>query len=109
MDTPINIDYLKKLIIKVGTVEAASKLEKSEKLLKLTVNFGDEVRTILSGIAKFYSPETLVGRQLPFILNLEEREIMGEKSQGMLFAVDNFGDAVLLMPDKSVQNGASVI
>lgn len=108
MDT-INIDYLKKIVIKIGTVVKAEMVEKSEKLIKLTVSFGKEERIILSGIAKFYSPQSLVGRQMPFILNLEERDIMGEKSQGMLFAVDNNGDAVLLLPDKYVENGAPVI
>jgi methionyl-tRNA synthetase len=105
----INIDYLKKLEIKVGTVTECVPIEKSEKLLKLSVDFGTETRTILSGIAKVYAPETLIGRQLPFITNLEEREMMGIKSQGMLFAVDNGGEAVLLLPDKAVTAGSSVI
>ncbi len=105
----INIDYLKKIEIKVGTVTAAERLDKSEKLLKLTVDFGIETRTILSGIAKQYDPQALIGKQLPFITNLEEREMMGLKSQGMLFAVDGSSGPVLLLPDKAVDNGSSVI
>lgn len=108
MDT-INIDYLKKLKIKVGTVEQCEAVKGSEKLLKLLVNFGSESRTILSGIAKNYSPESLIGKQLPFILNLEPREMMGETSNGMLLAVNNMGEPVLLVPDKSTENGSDVI
>lgn len=92
----------------MGTVLVAEPVEGSAKLLRLEVDFGDEKRQILSGIAKWYQPQDLVGKQLPFIVNLEPRNMMGFESQGMLIATGNGDEAVLLFPDKEVPVGSHI-
>lgn len=85
----INIEDFAKLDLRVGTVIECVKKEGAEKLLRLTVNFGEEgQRNILSGIAPWYKPEELIGKQFIFIINLEPRKLMGEESQGMILAAD---------------------
>ena len=108
----IEIDDLNKLDIRIGTVTAAERVEKSDKLVKLTVRFGeDAIRTILTGIGKFYTPEEFVGLQTLFIVNLKPRKMMGLESQGMIMAVDSDDDSkpVFLLPKDSVLDGLSVI
>lgn len=84
----INIDDFKKVEIRAGKILSAEKVEGSEKLLKLSVDFGEEApRQILSGIAKHISPEILIGKTVGFVANLEPREIMGLRSEAMIMAV----------------------
>jgi methionyl-tRNA synthetase len=105
----IAIDDFGKLDIRVGTVVAAEKMPKSDKLLKLTVNSGLDKRTILSGIAKHYSPEELVGKQVTFIANLAPRKMMGTESNGMiLMAEDKDGKLRLIRPIDEVAPGSKV-
>jgi methionine--tRNA ligase beta chain len=106
----VSFEDFKKCEMRIGTVVLAEPVEGSEKLLRLEVDFGNEIgkRQILSGIAKFYKPQDLVGKQLPFIVNLEPRKMMGLESQGMLIAANNDGP-VLLFPDKEVLAGASLV
>lgn len=92
----------------MGEILVAQPVEGSEKLLRLEVDFGDYKRQILSGIAKWYTPEDLVGKQLPFIVNLEPRKMMGFESQGMLIATDDEHGAVLLLPNRPVVAGTSL-
>jgi len=85
----VTIDDLAKLDIRVGTITECIDMEKSEKLLKLTVDFGEEgTRTIFSGIKQWYSPDDLKGKQFVFIINLEPRKMMNEFSEGMLLAAE---------------------
>jgi methionyl-tRNA synthetase len=86
----ISIDEFKKLEIKIGEIKSAESIEGSEKLLKLSVDMGEEnPRQVVSGIAKFFpDPQTLVGRKCAFAANLEPRSIMGLESQGMILAVN---------------------
>ncbi|TXI33055.1 MAG: methionine--tRNA ligase subunit beta [Niabella sp.] len=102
------IDDLRKFIIRVGTVLSAEKIEGSEKLLKLMIDFGDEQRQILSGIAKYFQPEELIGKQLPVVINLEPRKMMGLESQGMILCAGNEENLALLHPSKSLPNGSHV-
>lgn len=89
----ISIDDLKKVEIRIGEIKSAEKIEGSDKLLKLRVNFGSEERQVLSGIAKYFpEPETLVGKKCPFITNLPPREMMGLESQAMILAVGGDGE-----------------
>lgn len=105
----ITFDDFEKIEIRIGKVLTAEKIEKSEKLLKLQVDFGTEQRQILSGIAKWYTSKDLVGKNFPFIVNLEPRKMMGFESYGMLMAIDPGDDsAVLLLPDKEVPTGSIV-
>jgi len=105
----IGFDDFAKLDIRIGKVIAAEKMEKSNKLLKLTVDGGVDTRTILSGIAQHYSPEEMVGRNVTFIANLAPRKMMGIMSQGMiLMAEDKDGKLRLVQPDKDVEPGSTV-
>jgi methionyl-tRNA synthetase len=102
-------DDFSKLDIRIGTVTHAEKMEKSNKLLKLTVNAGLDTRTILSGIAQHYSPEEMVGKQVTFIANLAPRKMMGIESQGMiLMAEDTDGKLKLIHPSDNVTPGSTV-
>ena len=95
----ITFDDFKKVDIRIGKITSAEKIENSNKLLKLSVDFGTEHRQILAGIAKFYEPETLLGKLCPFVFNLETK-VMGElESQGMILAA---GDKTLELPQ--IQN-----
>ncbi len=98
-----------KLDIRIGKVLAAEKMEKSKKLLKLTVDTGIDQRTILSGIAEHFSPEEMVGKQVSLIANLAPRKMMGIESQGMiLMAEDLNGKLKLIQPSDEVNPGATV-
>lgn len=104
----VTIDALKQLDIRIGKIVIAEAIVGSEKLLKLQVDFGEFQRQIISGIAKFYVPVELVGKECPFIVNLEPRKMMGLESQGMLLAAGVDGSAVLLHPDKEVPEGSRI-
>lgn len=110
MDT-INIDDFAKIEIKIGKILEAEKLEASNKLLKLKVDFGsDDIRQVLSGIAKWYSVEDMIGKKFAFVTNLEPRKILEYESQAMILAShDQTTDIVsILMPDKDVGPGSKV-
>ena len=102
----INFEDFQKVEIKIGTITEVVPVESSENLLKLTVDFGDQTRQVLSGIAKFYSPEDLLNKQFPFVTNLESRQIMGFESQAMILAAGD--EASLLQPIKNVPNGTKI-
>ena|SRR3990167_2491329 len=110
----ITIDDFKKIELKVGRVLSAESIEGSEKLLKLQVDLGEpEPRQILSGIAKYYQPNDLVGRQIVVITNLEPRTMMGLESNGMVLAASGpattGGEVIaLLAPDKDLPAGSDV-
>lgn len=108
MDT-ISFDDFKKLEIRAGKIMAVEAVESSSKLLKLQVDFGTEQRQILAGIAKFYTPEQLVGKLCPFVFNLAPK-MMGEiESQGMMLCADSGdGGPVLLGPDKEILPGSLI-
>jgi methionyl-tRNA synthetase len=105
----IEYDDFKKVQIQVGEITHAEPVEGSEKLLKLTVRFGEEERQILSGIAKFRSPEDLVGKKVPFVTNLKPRMMMGLESNGMILAASDYeGHFSLLNVDPDVASGTHV-
>lgn len=104
----IQYDDFAKLDIRIGTILEAVAVEGTDKLLKCTVNFGAlGTRTIVSGIKQFRSPENLIGKQVPYIVNLAPKIIKGIESQGMLIAL-SIGDnqIALLHPDISVHPGS---
>jgi methionyl-tRNA synthetase len=106
----INYDDFAKLDIRVGTVVAAEMVEGADKLIKCTIDFGElGQRTIVSGIALFRKPEEIVGKQLPYIVNLAPRTLRGVESQGMLLAASPGGEGLaLLIPDTAVPNGTKL-
>jgi methionyl-tRNA synthetase len=108
MDT-IHYDDFKKLDIRIGTVRSAEKIEDTDKLLRLEVEFKDgEIRQIVSGIAQYYAPEDMVGKQCPFVYNLEPRTIRGVESNGMILGIGGEVGFVALSPDKEVPSGISL-
>lgn len=105
----MTIDDFKKLDLRIAKIVSAEPVEGSEKLLKLQVSLGEESRQILAGIAKVYSAEELVGREIVIVANLEPRKLMGEESNGMLLAATRSdGLPVLLMPEKEVEPGSPI-
>lgn len=105
----IAFDDFVKMDIRLGTILEAEKVEKADKLLKLTVDTGIDKRTIVSGIAEHYSPEEIVGRTVQVLLNLEPRKIRGIESQGMvLMAEDEEGKLSFMVPEKGFGAGGGV-
>ncbi|MCL6415820.1 hypothetical protein MIB92_09160 [Aestuariirhabdus sp. Z084] len=105
----ITFEEFAKLDIRVGTIVSVSDVEKSKKLLRLTVDFGDHRRSILSGIKQErQNPQEIEGQQALFVVNLPERKMAGEISQGMLFDI-GYEDGVtprLAIPEGPIPNGA---
>jgi len=98
-----------KLDIRVGTILEAEKIAKTKKLLKLTIDTGIDQRTVVSGIAEFFKPEDIVGKQVSILVNLEPREIKGIQSQGMiLMAEDADGRLDFVNPNSSITPGSTV-
>lgn len=128
----ISFEEFKKIDIRVGIIKEAEKVPNTDKLLKLQVEFGlkpsafqtedspnhlaaqdglgeeREIRQIVSGIAEYYSPDELVGKQFPFVYNLEPRVIRGEESNGMILGVGGEVGFVPLSPVKEVPPGSGV-
>ena len=115
----LSYDQFKQTELKVVTILEASRVEGSDKLLKLKVSLGEEqpktingsaeIRQIIAGIGKAYEPENIVGRQIAIVVNLEPRSLMGLDSEGMILAAHGAnGEAVLLSPDKEVPNGSEI-
>jgi methionine--tRNA ligase beta chain len=101
-----------KLDIRIGKIVEAEKAPDTEKLMKMQVDFGTEKRQIVASIAAIYTPKQLIGKQCPFIFNLEPKKFKGLESQGMILAIDVEGDrsdCVLLHPNKEVSPGARVV
>ena len=106
----IQYDDFAKLDIRVGTVIAAEHIPDTDKLLKCTIDFGEAAgtRTIVSGIAEWKKPDELIGKQLPYIVNLTPRVLRGVESQGMLLAVSDEAGVALFTPERNVPNGTKV-
>ena len=105
----VTFDDFEKLDIRVGTVLSCEKVKKSNKLLKFEIADGLENRTILSGIAQYYNPEDLVGKQVCFIANFPPRKMMGLESQGMILSAVNFdGTLSVITPQREVKPGSQV-
>ena len=107
----MTIDEFQKSDLRVGKIVAAEKVENSEKLLKFSVALGDDEgpRQILSGIAKWYAPEDLVGKHVVIIANLEPRMMMGMESRGMLLAAHGEdGRPVILTTAEEVPEGSKI-
>lgn len=105
----LTIDQFREIEIKIGTVRHAERVPDSDKLFRLEVDCGeDSVRQILSGIAEFVTPEEMIGRQFPFVTNLEPRTIRGLVSNGMILATGDGDSFALLTLTKMVEPGSRV-
>ena len=105
----ITLDTLEKVDVRVGTIELVEDMRGSDKLVKLTVDFGDHKRHILVGMKKErQNPNEVKGKQALFVVNLEPRKIMDEISEGMLFDIGYLDGIkpVLAVPEIAVHNGA---
>lgn len=105
----IQFEDFAKIELKVGTIVGAEKVEKADKLLKLSIDLGTETRTILSGIALHFSPEEVVGKQVTVVTNLAPRKMRGIESNGMvLMAEDKSGKLHFVHPDSPIDAGSGV-
>ncbi len=105
----INFNDFSKIDIRIGTILEAEKVPKTDKLLKLLVDTGIDKRTIVSGIAEFYKPKEIVGKQVCILANLAPRNLRGIESQGMiLMAKDSEGKLIFISPEEKCQNGSEV-
>ena len=105
----ISFDDFTKLDIRTAKIIEAEKIKKAKKLLKLTVDLGFEKRTVVSGIAEYYEPEQVIGKEVALLINLEPRKIIGVESQGMiLMAEDAKGRLSFVSPDKDWPSGFSI-
>lgn len=104
----ISIDKFREIDLRVAKILSAEKVENTDKLLRLEIDLGDEKRQIVSGIAEHYAPETLVGREIIVVYNLEPRTLKGLESKGMLLAASGEGFISLLAPDKEVPPGSKI-
>lgn len=108
MKENISIDDFARIEIKIGTILEAELVPETDKLIKCTVDVGEEEpRTIVSGIAELRNPADLIGKQLPYITNLAPRTIRGVESNGMLLAVGDGDSFALLHPDVEVPPGTA--
>jgi methionyl-tRNA synthetase len=102
-------DDFAKLDLRIGTITAAEKVEKADKLLKLQVDLGFETRTIVSGIAQHFTPESLVNNQVIVVANLAPRKMRGIESQGMILTAEQpDGKLILVNPNAATVNGSTV-
>ncbi|MEM0204042.1 MAG: methionine--tRNA ligase [Archaeoglobaceae archaeon] len=104
----ISIEEFKKIDIRIAKIVKAERIPKSKKLLKLTLDLGNEKRQVVAGIAENHDPEGLVGKSVAVVCNLKPAKIMGIESQGMVLAADVNGKAVLLVPESDVSPGTKV-
>ena len=105
----IDIEQFFRTRLKVGTVKLAERVPKSNKLVRLEVDLGEGApRQLVAGIAKAYEPESLVGRQVVVVANLQPAKLMGVESRGMVLAASEDGQPVLLHPDREVPPGTEV-
>jgi methionyl-tRNA synthetase len=106
---PVSFDDFSKIDIRTATILEAEKVPKTTKLLKLKIDTGLDVRTIVSGIAEYYNPEDIIGKQISVVANLEPRKIKGIESKGMiLMAEDKDGRLVMVSAVDPVNNGSTI-
>ena len=105
----IQFDDFAKIDLRVGTIIAAEKVDKADKLLKLEVDLGSEKRTIVSGIALHFNPDSLIGKQVVIVANLASRKLKGVESQGMILtAEEKDGKLKLINPNEITENGSMI-
>lgn len=104
----MTIDEFRNVDLRVGKILEATRVDGSEKLLKLQIDLGEEKRQVLAGIGKVYEPDSLIGREVVIVANLEPRVMMGLESRGMLLAAGTDSGPVFLTPEKEVPPGSKI-
>ena len=105
----VEFEDFEKLDIRVGKVIECEKVPKSEKLLRFTLQVGNDTRQILSGISKYHTPEELIGKNVVFIANFKPRKMMGLESCGMILSAEHDGELSVLTTVKDIQSGAEIV
>lgn len=104
----INFEDFVKIDLRIGKIIEAEKVEGSSKIIKTTVDLGEENRQILAGIGKFYTPEELINKIVIVVANLSPKKIMGMDSEGMILAVKDDNNLSLLGVDKEIKIGSKI-
>ncbi len=104
----IQYEDFAKMDIRVGTILDAVKVPKADKLLQLTIDTGLDVRTVVSGIAEFFSPDEIIGKQVSVLVNLAPRKLKGIESQGMILMAESEGKLIFVQPEVQAKNGSGV-
>ncbi len=104
----VDIDYFKRIKLRTADVISAEKVEGADKLLRLQIKIGEETRQILAGIAQWYPPESLVGKQIVVVANLKPAKIRGLESNGMLLAAQDKDGVVILAPERKTESGSGI-
>jgi len=104
----VTFEDFKKLEIKIGKIFSAERVKRTDKLIRLEVDLGTEKRQLVVGMAEFFDPDYLIGKEIPILTNLESRNFKGIESHGMILAVDVDGKPVFLHPEKEVPPGSIV-
>lgn len=104
----IDIEFFKKIDLRVGLIRNAEHVPGSKKLIKLIVDLGSEVRQIIAGLAEWYNPEDLVNKYVIVVANLKPRKLMGYESQGMILATCSKGKPSILTVLEPVEPGSKV-
>ncbi len=104
----INFEDFVKIDLRIGKIIEAEKVEGSSKIIKTTVDLGEEKRQILAGIGKFYTPEELINKIVIVVANLSPKKIMGMDSEGMILAVKDDNNLSLLGADKEIKIGSKI-
>ena len=105
----ISFEEFQKLDLRIGKIAEAKQIPNSKNLIRLMVDFGTEKRQAVAGLLRWYSPQDLVGKKCAFILNLQNRKMMGVESQCMILAAeDDEGNVVVLQPEKDIAEGSKI-
>jgi len=104
----ISYEDFKKLDIRIASIEKVEKVPKADKLLKLTIDIGTEKRTLVAGLAEYYSPESLLGKKIVVLVNLQPRKLRGILSRGMLLAAVDGDNICILTPEKDIPPGSKI-
>ncbi len=104
----ISVDDFAKIELKVGKVLECEKVENADKLLKSKIKIGDEIRTIVSGIALYYKPEEMVGKSVIVVSNLKPAKLRGIMSEGMILCAEDENGVKVISPESFVIDGSEV-
>ena len=104
----ISIEEFRRIKLKVAKVIEAERIPKTDKLLKLKIEVGEEIRSLVAGIAEYYKPEELVGKRIIIVANLQPAKIRGVESQGMLLAAETGEELALLTTDREIASGSEI-
>ena len=107
-EAAIKLDDFKKMDLRIARIVEAEPVQKSDKLLRITAQVGEETRQIVAGIAKDYAPEDLIGTDVVVLINLQPVKLMGVESRGMLLVAENDGQSVLIRPARKMPSGARI-